>query len=442
MVDLIVLVAAWLGLSLVVSGVVRLALVPFALGFEVAAWRARRRGETVPEGRLSVVVPCYNEGRILEQCIVSLAGAVRASTEIILVDDGSTDDTWEVAQRLARRFDSVRALTKANGGKGSALNAGLEIATGEFLLLTDADGIWVPGAMDEILRGMADPRVGAVCGDDRPVNLDVSLTKFLAVTGHVGTGLMRRALTVLRCLPIVSGNVGCFRREALEQVGPLRTDTLGEDLELTWRVQEAGWRVVFRPRGVVYAESPATAGQLWRQRVRWARGLLQTIGQHRRVIGNPRYGIFGLSLLPLVLGSVVLPIAQLLVLPLIAVLAIVGVPDALPTDLIAWLLWVSLPIGFALVVLACALDRSLRDLRFVWTLPFWPIFSIWMSWVAVQGIWLELRGVDRSWNKFERAGVVSIGVARDAVDAGSGSRDGSAVAATGDAAADRDGLSA
>lgn len=414
---MIAIISLWLGLSLLISGVVRLLLVPFAIGFEVDAALRRRHQQPVPKGRLSIVVPCFNEGRILERCIVSLAGVVHPGTEIILVDDGSTDDTLAIARRLADRFPSVTALTKKNGGKGSALNAGLEIATGDFLLLTDADGIWLPESLDEMLRGFADPRVGAVCGDDRPVNLDVPLTKFIAITAHVGTGLMRRALSLLHCLPIVSGNVGCFRREALKQVGPLRTDTLGEDLELTWRVQEGGWSVIFRPRALVYAESPSTMGQLWRQRVRWARGLLQTIVQHRRSIGNPRYGAFGLSLLPLVLGSVLLPIVQLLALPLLVWLAISGVPDALPTDLLAWLLWLSLPIGAGLVILACALDRSWRDLRHAWTLPLWPIFSIWTSWVSVWGLWLELRGADRSWNKFERVGVVSVEAAQTAAGA-------------------------
>lgn len=412
MIEAMLAVGLVLGLLLLVSGLLRLLVTPFAIGFEIEAAIRRRRGEPVPDGSLSVVVPCFDEERVLERCVVSLVDAAPKGTQIILVDDGSTDGTWAVARSLATRFGEVSAITKENGGKGSALNAGIELATGDLLLLTDADGIWLPESLDELLRGFADPRVGAVCGDDRTVNLDTVLTRFLAVTSHVGTGLMRRAFSALGCLPIVSGNVGAFRRTALEQVGPLRTDTLGEDLELTWRVHEAGWRVVFRPRAIVYAESPSTLAALWRQRVRWARGLFRTAWQHRRAIGDPRLGLFGLSLVPLVLGAIVMPLAQLLAVPVVAALAALGVPDAAPVDAVAWLLWLSLPVAAALVVLACGLDRAWRDLRFAWTLLLWPAFSCWMSVVSVRGLWLELRGAESRWHKLERKGIVSVAAAR------------------------------
>jgi biofilm PGA synthesis N-glycosyltransferase PgaC len=414
MTPILLVLALVLGVLLLASGLVRLLAAPIAVASEVVAARRRARGEPIPEGSLSVIVPCFDEGRILERCATSLVQAVPAGTQIILVDDGSTDDTWEVAQRIAAQHASVTAITKPNGGKGSALNAGLGIASGDFVLLTDADGIWLPESLDELLRGFADPRVGAVCGDDRTVNLDSVLGRFLALISHVGTGLMRRALSAIGCLPIVSGNVGCFRRSALDQVGHLREDTLGEDLELTWRVHEGGWRVVFRPRALVYAESPSTLRALWRQRVRWARGLFRTIAQHRRAIGNPRYGIFGLSLLPLAASAVLLPVAQLLAIPVLVGLVVSGEPDAAPTGVLGWLLWLSLPVALALVVLACALDRAWRDLRFAWTLPLWPLFSLWMCVVGLRGLWLEVRGAEQRWNKLERRGTVSVGAARDA----------------------------
>lgn len=370
-----------------------------------------RRGAT---GTLSIIVPCYNEGKVLEHCTNSLVAVLPEGADVVLVDDGSKDDTWEVAQLLAAQHPQVRAIHQENAGKGAALNTGIAASEGDFLMLTDADGIFTRDSIVEMLRGIADPRVGAVCGDDRPVNLDRVQTKFLAITSHVSTGFMRRALSAMRALPIVSGNVGCFRRSVIDEVGPLRTDTLGEDLELTWRIQEAGCRVVMRPRALVYAETPSTIGQLWRQRVRWARGLYQTIAQHWFAIGNPRYGIFGVALAPLVFASIALPAAQLLSLPLAVWLVLAGVPDALPRDAISWLFWISLPLAALLIVIACGIDRAWKDLRYWWTLPIWPFFSLWASWVALWGLILELRGTERSWNKFERAGVVSVDVARSA----------------------------
>jgi cellulose synthase/poly-beta-1,6-N-acetylglucosamine synthase-like glycosyltransferase len=93
---------------------------------------------------------------------------------------------------------------------------------------------------------------------------------------------VRRALALINCLPIVSGNIGAFRRSVIDKTGPFLEGFIGEDLELTWRVHKAGFQVNFAPLAVVLAEVPSTVKDLWKQRVRWARGLLQTIRIHKK----------------------------------------------------------------------------------------------------------------------------------------------------------------
>ena len=95
------------------------------------------------------------------------------------------------------------------------------------------------------------------------------------------------------CLPIVSGNIGAFPAPSCEGRGLPRVDTVGEDLELTWRVHRAGYQVRFQPLALVRAESPSTVRDLWKQRVRWARGLLQTVRLQPRHHREPAYGVFG-----------------------------------------------------------------------------------------------------------------------------------------------------
>ena len=180
-------------------------------------------------------------------------------------------------------------------------------------MFVDADGIFSQNTVKRMLQGFTDQRTGAVCGDDRPVNLNRVQTRMLAFISHVGTGMVRRALTMIRCLPIVSGNIGAFPRRILEEIGPFREDTVGEDLELTWRVHKAGYRVVFAPRALVYAESPSTVRRSAPARP-LARGLLQTMGVHKRMIGNLRHGQFGAYLLFNTITMVVLPVLQILVL--------------------------------------------------------------------------------------------------------------------------------
>ncbi|GAB3087845.1 glycosyltransferase [Isoptericola nanjingensis] len=413
MTSVLVALVLVLGLSLLVVGLVRLAFVPAALVFEAR----RRRDDPGPAGcgpmfpeapMVSVVVPAYEESVVIENCVRSVLRSEHPSLEIVCVDDGSSDDTFARMERLAAEHPQVRALRQDNAGKGAALNTGIAAARGDVLVLVDADGLFRPDTVTRLLRGFRDDRVGAVCGNDRPVNLDRVLTRLLSLISHVGTGLMRRALDVLGCLPIVSGNIGAFRRDVLDRVGALHTDTLGEDLELTWRVARAGYRVTFAPDALVYAESPSTLRGLWRQRVRWARGLLQVTSMHRSMVGNPRYGAFGVYLLYNTAAQVVAPFVQVLAMIALAVLVLVDGPSWVPSSWWGWVLLLGLPLSLALLLLAVLLDRAPGDLRQLWTLPLWPVYSLMMTFVVLDAARLELGNAENRWNKLDRSGTVSV----------------------------------
>ncbi|GAB3167234.1 glycosyltransferase family 2 protein [Myceligenerans halotolerans] len=406
------------GMTILAVGLVRLLVVPCAIWFGARHRRPPRgtsrhvraaRGQLpVDPPSISVIVPAYNEAVVLDACVRSIARSDYPDFEVVCVDDGSTDDTYARLVALETNLPRVRARTQPNGGKGAALNHGIRLARGEILVLVDADGVFRPDTLAEMIHAFTDPGIGAVCGDDRTVNLDRVQTRYLALISHVGTGLVRRALDVLHCLPIVSGNTGAFRRDVLERTGLLREDTVGEDLELTWRVYRAGYRVAFAPRALVHAESPSTLRGLWRQRVRWSRGLLQAVRLHRGMIGNPRYGMFGPYLAFNLVAQVLLPLIQVAAFAVLAALAFLGAPSAVPDTFWAVVLFAGLPLSLALLLLAVLLDRSPRDLRHAWTLPLWPFYSALLSLVMIRAIWLELRGVENRWNKLDRTGTISI----------------------------------
>jgi cellulose synthase/poly-beta-1,6-N-acetylglucosamine synthase-like glycosyltransferase len=424
MMEVLIAAALVFGGTTLVVGIVRLLMLPFAIWFEVrhrtpppgAAPHAGsifdRPGRDAPPS-VSVIVPAYNEGVVVETCVRSIARSRYPDFEIVCVDDGSSDDTYEKLQALAAELPGVRAFTQRNRGKGAALNRGIDHARGEIIVMVDADGMFGPNTLTEMVRAFTDERVGAVCGDDRTVNLDRVQTRFLAMVNHVGTGLMRRALSAMHCLPIVSGNTGAFRRDVLERTGPLREDTVGEDLELTWRVYRTGYRAVFAPRALVYAESPSTPAELWKQRVRWARGLLQTVRLHWDMTGNPRYGLFGPYLAFNLVAQVLGPVLQVIALGVFAALLFVGDTGAVPDTFWQVLLFLSLPLTAALLLLALVLDRAPGDLRHAWTLPLWPVFSTAMSFVMLSAMWLELRGAENRWNKMDRSGTISIDTGMD-----------------------------
>lgn len=405
----LLLIALIIGVTALFLGLLKLLYVPLAVLFELRT-ATRRPRPTMLDDRpaVSVIVPAYNESVVLEGCVRSLVATSYENTEIIVVDDGSTDDTAAVMAELAREFPQLRMLSQPNAGKGAALNNGAAHAAGEILVFVDADSQFQEDTLQRMLEAFDDPRVGAVCGDDRPVNLDRIQTRLLTVISHLGTGLVRRALSLLHCLPIVSGNSGAFRRDVFWEIGAFDTDTVGEDLELTWRVHKAGYGVRFAPRALVLAESPSTIAGLWKQRVRWARGLLQTTALRREMIGNPRYGIFGPFLLFNTVTMVIMPVLQLLGLLLIPVL-VVGGANVLPAGFWGWLGWLGLIVTVVLAVIAISLNRAWGDLRHLWTLPLWPIYSVFVSLTMARALYLELARRPSHWNKLERTGVVGTG---------------------------------
>jgi poly-beta-1,6-N-acetyl-D-glucosamine synthase len=404
------LVLLVLGLPILAFGLVKLLVLPLSLWFELRAARRRRVGAPTLLDEwptVSIIVPAFNEATVIENCVRSIQLTKYDRYEVLLVDDGSTDNTVELMEGLAAADQRITVLRQANAGKGAALNLGMRHAAGEILMFVDADGIFSRNTVKRMLQGFADKRTGAVCGDDRPVNLNRIQTRMLAFISHVGTGMVRRALTMIGCLPIVSGNIGAFPRSVLEQIGPFREDTVGEDLELTWRVHRAGYRVVFAPRALVYAESPSTIGALWRQRVRWARGLLQTIGVHKGMIGNLRRGPFGAYLLFNTVTMVVLPLLQIILL-LDLVLLLVAGRSPLGGDVWGMLGWLGLLVTIVLTVFGLGINRAWRDLRHVWTLPLIPFYSVFTSLTMAAALIQEVRGKEARWNKLNRTGVISV----------------------------------
>lgn len=400
--DLLSLLFVILTLPLIWNGALNLLYIPLALAFEIRRRKAKPRQETAAP-LISIIVPGYNEGRVLRTCVESILASRYPNKEIILVNDGSTDDTLAHMQSFAGT-PGVTVIDKPNGGKASALNAGLARAQGEYIFCVDADGMFTENTIAEMLRAFDTPDVGAVCGSDAPVNLDRPQTHLAAIQTHVGTGFVRRALSFAGCLPIVSGNIGAFRRAALQETGGFREGLLGEDLELTWRIHRAGYQVRFAPDALVLCETPSTIRGLWKQRVRWARGLLQTAALHRDMIGNPYFGPIGPFLALNLFTMIVVPVLQISALIALFALIIGGnSPIALtPVGIIGW---AGLLQTVVIAVFALALDRAWHHARYLYAVIFWLPYSFMLSLVMMRAIYLELRRAEQHWNKLERVGL-------------------------------------
>ncbi len=234
--------------------------------------------------RVSVVVPSYHEGLTVCGTMAALIGLDYPDYEIVLVNDGSGDDTLLKA-RSYLVDERVRVVDKrVNEGKALALNDVMPLLTGDLVLVIDGDA--APHA--DVLRWMVphfivNPRLAAVTGNPRVRNRAHLLAKIQTVEFSSIVSLLKRAQVVWGRVMTVSGVITLYRKSALEDAGLFVHDAATEDISTSWRLQRRHYDVRYEPRAMVDMQVPPTVGALWRQRRRWARGLAQVLRRNAGV---------------------------------------------------------------------------------------------------------------------------------------------------------------
>ena len=222
---------------------------------------------------ISILVPCYNESDNAEETLRAAANVDYPDFEIVAINDGSRDDTAEVLNRLADEIPRLRVVHLAqNSGKAAALNTGAALARHEILVCIDGDALLDPHALRWIARAFQVGGVGAVAGNPRIRNRTSLLGRLQVGEFSSIIGLIRRAQTVYGRMFTVCGVICAFRKRALHEAGWWSSHTITDDIDVTWRVQLAGWRVIYQPNAIVWILMPETLRGLWRQRLRWAEG--------------------------------------------------------------------------------------------------------------------------------------------------------------------------
>jgi cellulose synthase/poly-beta-1,6-N-acetylglucosamine synthase-like glycosyltransferase len=263
-----------------------------------ARWRERRRRAlpAVPLDGVSVLIAAYNEAPVVERTIRAVLASREPPLEILVVDDGSGDGTAEAVTRAFAEEPRVRLLQQRNAGKAAALNRAIGAARGELLVCLDADTLFTPETLSRLTSHFADPKVGAVAGNVKVGNRINVWTRWQALEYITSQNLDRRAYALLDAITVVPGAVGAWRRSAVAAVGGFQTDTLAEDMDLTWRLRRAGWRITNETGAHGFTEAPDSLVTLYRQRFRWSFGTLQCLWKHRAALG--RVGWFGRLALP------------------------------------------------------------------------------------------------------------------------------------------------
>jgi cellulose synthase/poly-beta-1,6-N-acetylglucosamine synthase-like glycosyltransferase/spore germination protein YaaH/peptidoglycan/xylan/chitin deacetylase (PgdA/CDA1 family) len=248
--------------------------------------------------QVSVLIPAYNEEDVIVQTVTSALAADYPNTEVIVVNDGSTDRTEELLEKNFRADPRVRIIHQANGGKPSALAHALEAATSPIVVTIDADTVIDREAISKLVRNFADPKVGAVAGNVKVGNRTRWLTRWQALEYITSQNMEKRAFDLLNCIPVVPGAVGAWRVEAIAAAGGFSADTVAEDTDLTIAIRRAGWRISYDEDAIGYTQAPETAEALMGQRFRWTFGTLQSVWKHRDTVGRWKYGTLGWIALP------------------------------------------------------------------------------------------------------------------------------------------------
>jgi cellulose synthase/poly-beta-1,6-N-acetylglucosamine synthase-like glycosyltransferase len=242
---------------------------------------------------VSIIVPVFNEGKIITRSVQSLLKLDYSNYEIIIVNDGSTDDTKEIVESLVGFKEGVHnkikisLINKPNGGKSSALNLGIKVSKAEFVLCMDGDSLLTPSSLKVAVRHFVNPEIGAVAGNVKVLNRGKFFTDLQALEYLEGLNMARSAQSSIKLVNIIPGPIGLFRKKAVESAGFYTSDTFAEDADLTLRILSDGWKIYYEPNSISFTEAPVKLQQLLKQRYRWTRGILQSIRKHKKLMINP-----------------------------------------------------------------------------------------------------------------------------------------------------------
>ena len=260
--------------------------------------RARVSSGATPS--VALIVPCWNEEKTIKGSVESLLALdyPMDKLSVIVVDDGSTDNSAKELEAFANH-PRVTIVHKENGGKHTALNAGIAMTDAEIVGCMDADSFVEPSALRETVAYFDEAKVGAVTvamSVHQPRNLIEAMQNVEYILGIA----LRHILASVNGIYVTPGPFSLYRKSIIEKVGGFRNGHNAEDMEMALRLQRNGYWIENAYRARVYAQSPKTVPSLIKQRVRWTTGFLRNVlYDYRDMVGNPTFGVLGLIVLPL-----------------------------------------------------------------------------------------------------------------------------------------------
>jgi poly-beta-1,6 N-acetyl-D-glucosamine synthase len=351
---------------------------------------------------VSIIVPAFNEAEVIQSSLSSLLELRYPYYEIIAVDDGSTDGTFERMREFEGNHYGVKVsvFRKENSGKADTLNYGIRRSKAPIVVCMDSDSRLTPDALRYAVRTFADPHVGAVAGNVKVINRHNIWTKLQALEYIEGLNIVRKAQAFWRSVNVIPGPIGIFRRTAIEATGGYDNDTFAEDFDMTVKILAAGWKINYEPKAVAFTEAPEELLDIIKQRYRWSRGILQALRKQKHLLASSGGNITTpLSLWYMIFEGLVWPAMNIFSnLFFVWIALIYGMTKLL----VMW--WILLTILDILIAIhAILMERE--DIGLAIYAVFYRSFYILIIDVTKLFATLEeLVGLDMSWGKLARKG--------------------------------------
>ncbi len=360
---------------------------------------ARPRSEALST---SVIVPAHNEEVNIVSTIRSLLAGTVQELEIIVVDDGSTDATAARVRETFAGETRVRLVAKPNGGKASALNAGIAVASGTIVVCIDGDTQLRPNAIERLLEGFdEDGQVAAVAGNAKVGNEVNTLTTWQAIEYITSQNFDRRAFDLLNAIAVVPGAIGAFRKQSVLAVGGFTSDTLAEDCDLTLKLLKAGESIRYCPEAIALTEAPETVAGFLKQRFRWSFGIMQSVWKHRSSLFSRTVPNLGFVALPNILFfQILLPLLS----PLADLFMVFALVNGNGSEVVGY--YIAFLLVDAMGAWIAFRFEGERVSRLLYLLPQRFIYRQLMYWVLVKAILRAVQGELTHWGVLKRTGSV------------------------------------
>ncbi len=366
-----------------------------------------RRKEKIPLGtftsfpKVSIIVPAYNEEVNAVSSLQNLLKCTYPDFDIVFVDDGSKDATYEKVVAAFQQNKKVKIFTKPNGGKASALNFGIAQSDARYVVCIDADTKLLPDAVEKLMQHFTNPAVGAVAGSVKVGNTINLLTKWQSIEYITSQNFDRRGFAYANAITVVPGAIGAFRKKAIDEAGGFTTDTLAEDCDLTIRILKAGYVIDNEAQAIALTEAPETLKEFFKQRFRWTFGVMQTFWKHKDALFNNRYKGLGWIALPdILIFKYIIPLFS----PLGDLFMLLGLFTENRSKIAVYYL-IFLVVDALIAVLAFAFEKG-NMLKLFWIIPQRLIYRWLMLIILFRSFRRALKGELQHWGVLKRTGNV------------------------------------